>query len=91
MNSVPSNFWEWLSTSRMSSSQQSELFLTSLFVVAGSIVLIAAIIAFTIYRIHRNRLNDALKREMLDRGLPAEDIVEIIRAAPGRRCNQSDV
>lgn len=59
------------------------------FIVAASIVLTVAIVAFTVYKVHRNRLNDALKRELLERGTSPDEIVAIVRATPtSGRCDQ---
>jgi len=64
--------------------EQSFTFLTFAFMVAVSIVVIAATVSFAVYKVHRNRLNDSLKRELLERGMSAEDIVAIVRATPTR-------
>jgi len=90
MHAMPSNFWEWLSSTNMSSNQQSDLLMTTIVIFASILLLIVAMISFTIYKIHRNRLTDSLKRELLERGMSAEDIVEIVRATPARSCGRRD-
>lgn len=45
------------------------------------IIGIALIVSKTIYRMHKNRLDDTLKRELVDRGFSADEIVEIIGAS----------
>lgn len=82
MPGVPSSFWQWLSS--LPQHEQSFTFLTFALMVAVTLFLIAAIVSFTVYKIHRNRLNDSLKRELLERGMSSEDIVEIVRATPTR-------
>jgi hypothetical protein len=52
---------------------------------AGVLVVFAVvigIICLTVYKIHKNRTDVALKRELLDRGMSADEIATIISAAP---------
>jgi hypothetical protein len=76
MKSVPSDFWLWFSKFNAED-------LTGLVaVVLVFIVAAVAVICWTVYMIHKNRAEIALKRELLDRGLPADEIATIIRATP---------
>jgi hypothetical protein len=81
----PTNFWQWLSES---GHRGSELLMILVFVGAVTLVLTVAIISFTVYRVHRNRLHDALKRELLERGTAPDDIVAIVRATPTKRASR---
>ena len=86
MQSVPISFWHWLST--LDSNDQFGMI--SILMVFGSIalVLIVGLVSLTAYKIHRTRLETALKREMLERGMSAEEIAAVIRTRPakGRGC-----
>jgi hypothetical protein len=77
MHSVPTNFWEW--TVSLNSDDRAGL----IFAVIAAVVGVIAIVATTIYKMHRNRLEDSLKREMLDRGMTADEIA-IVMARPKR-------
>jgi hypothetical protein len=83
MSAVPTNFWQWLSS--VNQRDQMPIVVTLFCVTAAALVIVAVIVAFTVYKVHRNRLNDSLKRELLERGLSADDIVEVVRATPLRR------
>jgi hypothetical protein len=48
----------------------------------GIIISIAGITAGIINAMHRRRIEEALKRDMLDRGMSAEEIVKVVEAAP---------
>jgi hypothetical protein len=43
-----------------------------------------AIIGGVVYAIHKNRLENALKRELLDRGLSADEIATVVSAKAGK-------
>ena len=73
-------FWQWLSS--LDRHDQVPAFVGIISTLAGAVVLITAILAVTYYTIHRNRLSDSLKRELMERGTPAEDIATIVRAIP---------
>lgn len=79
MRPVPSSFWEWLAA--LSAGERFDVMVFG----ALSLTLIVAVMFLTIYRIHKNRLDDALKRELLDRGMTADEIATIVRAQPTRR------
>jgi hypothetical protein len=80
MNSVPSGMWEWLST--LEPHGRLALSVTTVVLSLVASVLVALIVAVTVRGIHQRRLEDALKRELLDRGLSAEEIDMIVRATP---------
>lgn len=80
MATDPSNFWQWMSA--INPHERMPVVVTMYSVGAAVLVLIAAMVAMTVYKIHRNRLTDALKRELLERGMSAADIVEVVRATP---------
>jgi hypothetical protein len=75
---MPSDFWSWFS--KFNAEDLAGL-------TAGVLVIFAVIvgmICLTIYKIHKNRTDVALKRELLDRGMSADEIATIISAAPPR-------
>jgi hypothetical protein len=74
MQSIPSSFWQWLSTLK----SDDVVGLSICFVLAA--VAAIAIICTAIYKIHKSRVDDSLKRELLDRGLGADEIATIINA-----------
>ena len=75
MQTVPNDFWEWLGS--LGGDVQSLMLFSSL--LFGAIVI--SIIAGTIYKMHKNRLDDALKRELLERGMSADEIATVMSAA----------
>jgi hypothetical protein len=76
MQSIPDNFWAW--ASRLSSDDLTGLILAA----CVCVVVVIGFICLTIYHVHRSRAEHALKRELLDRGMSADEIATIIRAAP---------
>jgi hypothetical protein len=78
MNQTPGSFSQWIDA--LDSSQRTGMI--ALFIVA--VVFIITILAITLYKMHKNRLEDALKRELLDRGMRAEEITMVVRARPGK-------
>jgi hypothetical protein len=78
MNSVPTSFWEWVAA--LGSGERTGLMVISIV----AIVFMIWMVLVTLYMIHKNRLEDALKRELLDRGMSADDIATVIRARPRR-------
>jgi uncharacterized membrane protein YqhA len=80
MQMIPSNFWQWLSSLRDYDQAPVALMLAA--IGATMVVLVVAVVSFAVYRAYRNRLNDGLKRELLERGMSAEDIIAVVRAAP---------
>ena len=74
MHSLPDNFWAWAST--FSSNDLTGMIIT------GCVCAVAAValICFTVYQFHKMRAEHALKRELLDRGLGADEVARIINA-----------
>jgi hypothetical protein len=81
MNSVPGSFWEWLAA--LGSGERTGLTVMGI----AAFVFMVWMVLVTIYKIHGNRLEDALKRELLDRGMTAEEIATVVRAHPQRGCS----
>jgi hypothetical protein len=79
MQSIPSDFWSWFS--KFSSDDLAGL-VAGLFVVSAVAV---GMICLTLYMIHKNRTEDALNRDLLDRGLSADEIATIINAKADKR------
>ena len=79
MQAVPSDFWQWINKFNGDD--------VAGFVVTVSICSLVAlgIICAAIYKIHKTRVEDALKRELLDRGLAADEIATIINAKADKR------
>jgi sensor histidine kinase regulating citrate/malate metabolism len=77
MNQSPSTFSEWIDA--LDSGQRTGMIALSIV----AIVLVLAIFMITLYKVHKNRLEDALKRELLDRGMSAAEIAMVVRARPG--------
>jgi signal transduction histidine kinase len=79
MNSMPTSFWGWVA------GLQAEERAVLLVVCLIAAVLIVMIVALSIHSIHRNRLDDSLKRELLDRGMSADEIATIMVRMPRTR------
>ncbi len=78
MNSTPSSFWEWMNA--VEPDERIAVFAVGVILGVFALVFVVTIVSGTIYKIHKNRLEDALKRELLERGMGAEEIVAVIRA-----------
>ena len=74
MKSVPGDFWMWFSKFN------AEDITGFIAVVLVFSVAAVAIICCTFYMVHKNRAEGALKRELLDRGMTADEIATIINA-----------
>ena len=74
---VPASFWEWIGL--MDPGMRLGVVIFTLI----SAVFVIAIIAGVVYKMHKNRLEDALKRELIDRGMSAAEIALVVRAKPG--------
>jgi hypothetical protein len=74
MQFAQSDFWSWFS--KFNSDDLAGL-TAGVFVIFAVIV---GIICLTVFMIHKNRTEDALKRDLLDRGLSADEIATIITA-----------
>lgn len=76
MHSIPSNFWQWLS------SLDSDTLGGVIAAITISSLVAIAFCCTAVYKIHKTRVEDSLKRELLDRGMSAEEIATIISAKP---------
>jgi hypothetical protein len=76
MNSMPGGFWQW--TANLSSGERTGL----IFFAMIALIAIIAMITSAIYHMHKNRLEDSLKRELLDRGMTADEIATVISNSP---------
>lgn len=56
------------------------LLLVAVGCLTGGIIFIAALIAGTVRKMRQARLDDDLKREMIERGMSAEEIAQVIEA-----------
>lgn len=72
----PANVWDWI-MSLDSDNLAGFAFLSF----CGTFAVVLAI-SLVVYHMHKNRLLDGLKRELLDRGFSAEEIVMIVQAKP---------
>lgn len=81
MNATPSNLWEFLMT--FDPSMRFPLVIVSIVFGTVLLVIIVVIVATTITSVHKHRLEDALKRELVDRGMSAEEIERIVKAHRG--------
>jgi hypothetical protein len=76
MKSVPSNVWEWLAA--LDSGERTGLTVMTI----AAFVFVVWMVLVTLYKIHKNRMDDALKRELLDRGMSADEIALIVSGKP---------
>jgi hypothetical protein len=72
MRSTPISFWDWF-TSR----DTGDLAGLSILVVLGGVAVII-VLSSVVYLMHKNRLQDSLKRELLDRGFSADELATIV-------------
>ena len=79
MNSVPTNLWEWLAP--IQPEERFALCITTIVVGLTALVFVIAIVSHMTGKIHRARLENALKRELLDRGMSSEEIAQIVEAS----------
>ncbi len=76
MHSDPTNFWMWLAS--LQSNERYGL-------IAMCVAAVVAIATFTIimiYSMHKNRLEDSFKRELLERGMSADEIATVMNKPP---------
>jgi hypothetical protein len=78
MNSVPISLWEWMGA--LGPGQRTGMIALGIVAVVFTFTIFIA----TIYKMHKNRLEDSLKRELLDRGMSADEIAAVVRARPTR-------
>jgi signal transduction histidine kinase len=81
MDATPGNLWEFLMT--FDASMRFPLIIVSIVFGTILLVIVAGIIAGTVNSMHKHRLDDALKRELVDRGMSAEEIERIVRVRSG--------
>jgi hypothetical protein len=74
MHSVTGTFWDRLPVIAPAD------FTMLLVTVIVAVLVAILIVATTVFKIHKSRLDDALKRDLLDRGLSADEIATIIGA-----------
>jgi xanthine/uracil permease len=74
MHSVSGDFWSWFSKFN------AEDITGFIAVVLVFSVAAVAVVCLTVYLVHKNRAEIALKRELLDRGLTADEIATVISA-----------
>jgi hypothetical protein len=81
LNAETKSFWDVLNN--MSSNDLAVLCLLLFLLATLSVVLIAT----TVSRMHKNRLEIALKRELVDRGLSTDEIAKFVEtsAVPSKR------
>jgi SOS response regulatory protein OraA/RecX len=53
------------------------------------IIVITVAVSKTICRVQKNRLEDSLKRELVDRGFSVEEIERIVQASAGKTARRS--
>ena len=75
MNSIPTSLWEWLLTL----DKESQIGVMVFAVIA--LLVATIIVCITLYNMHKNRLEDALKRELLERGMNADEIARVVESA----------
>lgn len=78
MRSTPGDFWMWFSKFNAEDVTGFIAVILVFFVAA------VTVICFTVYMVHKNRAEVALKRELLDRGLTADEIATIVTAKADR-------
>jgi hypothetical protein len=85
MNSEPTNIWMWSATLTQDEREM------IIFFGLGALVLITWTVTLMIQKMYRARLEDSLKRELVERGMSAQEIIGIIEAssAPGCRARRA--
>ena len=82
MQSQPSSIGEWVTS--LGPGDRLPLLFVALILGIFAIIFIVTIVAGTVYKMHKNRLESALKRDLLEQGMSAEEIATVIRAKPGK-------
>jgi hypothetical protein len=81
MNPIPaSSFWQWVE-----SMPHPEAIIMPVFFVVLTAIVTGGIV---INSIHRRRSETDLKRELLERGMSADEIATVIRAKPTSGCRE---
>ena len=68
--------------SGMNASQRSAILIVAIACATGVILGLAGIIYSAFDSVHRRRMEIGLKRDMIERGMSAEEITQVIEAAP---------
>ena len=89
MEAVPSTLWEWLS--KLDDGERLALSVVVVIFSMVAVVVVTSVVATTIRGIYKQRLDDALKRELLDRGMSAEEIERVVAAKSGGRISSNTV
>jgi hypothetical protein len=79
----PSSIVQWITS--FGPGERLPLLIVALIFGIFAIVFVVTIAAGTIYKMHKNRLDDSLKRELLERGMSAEEIATVIAVKPNKR------
>ena len=80
MQVEPTNIWMWSATLTQDEREM------IIFFGSGALVLIAWMVTSMVQKIHRARMEDSLKRELVERGMSAQEIIEIIEASSASGC-----
>ena len=80
--------WDWLG--QTPAGDRAPLLAISGVMVILLIIVIAVIVSKTACRIQKARLENGLKRELVDRGFSAEEIERIVRASAGDAARRGD-
>ena len=79
MNVEPNTIWD--TVNQISGADLAMIVTMFFFFATLLIIMITVTVSKTVYRMQKNRLEAALKRELVDRGFSATEIVEIIAAS----------
>jgi hypothetical protein len=66
----------------LDTNQQFTIVLVAIGCTVAVIISLAGIIAGLVNSIHRRRIEESLKQDMLDRGMSADEIAKVVEAAP---------
>ena len=80
MQTVPNSFWEWMNA--LGQGERLPVIILGLF----ALVFTVSIVVIMVYSMHKNKLEDALKRELLERGMSADEIATVIGAKSAKGC-----
>ena len=83
MNTVPGSMWEWLAP--IQPDQRFALSITTIVICLTALVFVIGLVSHTIGKFHRARLESALKHELLNRGMSADEIAQIVEASAAPR------
>ena len=92
MQTDSSSIAEWITS--LGPGERLPVIVVGLILGTFALVFVVTIAAGTIYKIHKNRLDDSLKRELLERGMSADEIVSVIRTkvkARGATCQSHNL